>query len=84
MNDHPRCTVWDRPRTEHWCGCVAHHRFKDPLGEFQEGYTDQSNCKVGHGQEINPCPLCGRGIQYGACRWTNCPGNYGVEDTSWL
>ena len=30
------------------------------------------------------CPHCGREIEYGSCRWTDCPGNVGVEDTNYL
>ena len=30
------------------------------------------------------CPHCGREVEYGSCRWTDCPGNAGVEDTNYL
>ena len=30
------------------------------------------------------CPHCGREVDYGSCRWTDCPGNAGVEDTNYL
>lgn len=30
------------------------------------------------------CPHCGRVVEYGSCRWTDCPGNAGVEDTNYL
>ena len=30
------------------------------------------------------CSLCAREIEYGSCRWTDCPGNAGVEDTNYL
>lgn len=30
------------------------------------------------------CPHCGREVEYGSCRWTDCPGNTGVEDTNYL
>ena len=30
------------------------------------------------------CPHCGREVEYGFCRWTDCPGNAGVEDTNYL
>ena len=30
------------------------------------------------------CPHCGRIVEYGSCRWTDCPGNVGVEDTNYL
>ena len=30
------------------------------------------------------CHHCGREIEYGSCRWTDCPGNAGVEDTNYL
>lgn len=32
----------------------------------------------------NGCPRCGREVEYGSCRWTDCPGNAGVEDTNYL
>ena len=32
----------------------------------------------------NCCDHCGREIEYGSCRWTDCPGNAGVEDTNYL
>ena len=30
------------------------------------------------------CRHCGREVEYSACRWTDCPGNAGVEDTNYL
>ena len=30
------------------------------------------------------CQHCGRVVEYGSCRWTDCPGNAGVEDTNYL
>ena len=30
------------------------------------------------------CPHCGRRVEYWPCRWTDCPGNAGVEDTNYL
>ena len=30
------------------------------------------------------CPHCGRVVEYSSCRWTDCPGNVGVEDTNYL
>ena len=37
-----------------------------------------------HSPRENGCPLCGRVVEYGSCRWTDCPGNAGVEDTNYL
>ena len=30
------------------------------------------------------CPHCGREVEHWPCRWTDCPGNAGVEDTNYL
>ena len=30
------------------------------------------------------CPHCGRRAEHWPCRWTDCPGNAGVEDTNYL
>ena len=30
------------------------------------------------------CPHCGREVEYGSCRWTDCPGNAGGEDNNYL
>ena len=99
MTENFRCiTVESRPFTEHPCGCVFYPpltegRYIDTFGDgprqwqpgtHYEAWTDTSGCTEGHGRGANLCPHCGREIEYGSCRWTDCPGNAGVEDTNYL
>ena len=98
MTDNSRCTVDDRPREEHPCGCVSYPCFTeghyvDNFGEgpvqwqsgtCYEAWTDTSGCTEGHDRDDDRCPHCGREVEYGSCRWTDCPGNAGVEDTNYL
>ena len=63
MNDHSRCTtVYDRPCTEHPCGCVSYPSFTEgrwvdnfgdgprqwQAGTHYESWTDTSGCTEGH------------------------------------
>ena len=91
--------IEDRPFETFPCGCRRYPAwtdgyFSDNFGEGPrvwnpgtryEGWTDQSECREGHGKTSLPeCEYCGREVEYGSCRWTDCPGNAGVEDTNYL
>lgn len=47
--------------TETWATVEAFRR-----GEHSPVKTNDRPC----------CPHCGRGVEYGSCRWTDCPGNF--------
>ena len=53
-------------------------------GKLSPDYMECPECGHDWYASTNPCRHCGREIEYGSCRWTDCPGNAGVEDTNYL
>jgi hypothetical protein len=56
--------------------CQQHACNYSVLQALEVGYC--KNCRVKDcpaSKYFNACPTCGRHMEYGVCRWTDCPSN---------